>query len=118
MRKLRKYDKEFKLDAISAVTENGESLREVADRLEMPVATLNAWVVESKRKANQTADPFQRREINIERYAEDQEEEEQVHTPKVSNKLMMQELAEIIETLSEERDLLKSALNFYLTARK
>lgn len=48
MRKLRKYDKEFRINAVKHYETSGKSLKVVAENLGVPIATLSGWVKEYK----------------------------------------------------------------------
>jgi transposase-like protein len=48
-RKSRRYDKEFKLNAIKFYTESGRSCRQVGDELGIPIATLVGWIEDYKK---------------------------------------------------------------------
>lgn len=45
----RKYDKEFKLNAIKLYRESGKRCCEIAQNLGIPKSTLYAWVIEYKK---------------------------------------------------------------------
>lgn len=46
MKKQRKYDKEFKLNAVKLYTESGKTCDEVAKNLGIPKSTLYTWALE------------------------------------------------------------------------
>ena len=43
-RKIRAYDKEFKLNAVKLYKERGRSLSQVSEELGIPSATLAGWI--------------------------------------------------------------------------
>jgi transposase-like protein len=49
-RKLRKYDREFKLNAIQLYLESKRPLREISEELGVPGSTLVTWVRTGKRE--------------------------------------------------------------------
>jgi len=48
MRKIRKYDKEFRVSAVKHYQSSGKSVGEVAEALGIPSSTLNGWIKEYK----------------------------------------------------------------------
>ena len=48
MGKQRKYDREFKMNAVRLYHDRGKNLREVAESLGIPAATLCTWVKQNK----------------------------------------------------------------------
>lgn len=48
MQKSRKYDKEFKINAVKLYRESGKQLDEIANNLGIPKSTLYTWVQEYK----------------------------------------------------------------------
>lgn len=48
MRKTRKYDREFRINAVKHYESRGKSLREVGENLGVPIPTLSGWVKEYK----------------------------------------------------------------------
>jgi len=48
MKKSRKYDREFKLNAVKLYRESGKTLEEVSSNLGIPKTTLYTWVEEFK----------------------------------------------------------------------
>lgn len=46
MRNTRKYDKEFRINAVKHLKSSDKGLREVAEGLGIPRSTLNGWVKE------------------------------------------------------------------------
>jgi transposase-like protein len=48
-RKLRFYDKEFKLNAIKLYKESGRSYNEISKELGIPITTLIGWVYSHKK---------------------------------------------------------------------
>lgn len=52
MKNQRKYDREFKLNAVKLYRENGKSLGKLALDLGIPIATLANWVKQFKEQGN------------------------------------------------------------------
>jgi transposase-like protein len=52
MKSARKYDKEFKLNAIKLFQESNKSHKEIADNLGIPSSTLYTWIQEHKVNGN------------------------------------------------------------------
>jgi len=48
MKKVRQYDREFKLNAVKLYRETGKSLAQTASDLGIPIATLGAWIKQYK----------------------------------------------------------------------
>ncbi len=48
MQKSRKYDKEFKINAVKLYRESGKQLDEIANNLGIPKSTLYTWLQEYK----------------------------------------------------------------------
>lgn len=46
MRNTRRYDKEFRINAVKHLKSSDKSLKQVAEGLGVPVSTLNGWVKE------------------------------------------------------------------------
>ena len=46
MRNIRRYDKEFRVNAVKHLKNSDKSLKEVAESLGIPVSTLSGWVKE------------------------------------------------------------------------
>lgn len=46
MRTTRKYDKEFRINAVKHLKSSNKSLKEVADGLGIPITTLGGWAKE------------------------------------------------------------------------
>ena len=55
MSQRKKYSKEFKIDAINLVQEQGYSCSEAAKSLDIPYDHLNRWIRESKKLDNNEA---------------------------------------------------------------
>ena len=55
MSQRKKYSKEFKIDAINLVQEQGYSCSEAAKSLDIPYDLLNRWIRESKKLDNNEA---------------------------------------------------------------
>lgn len=55
MSQRKKYAKEFKIDAINLVQEQGYSCSEAAKSLDIPYDLLNCWIRESKKLDNNEA---------------------------------------------------------------
>lgn len=54
MRTLRKYDKEFRINAVKHYQSSGNSLEAVAESLGIPPATLHGWIREYKDQGDQS----------------------------------------------------------------
>jgi transposase len=96
-RKIRAYDKEFKLNAVKLYKESGRSLSQVSEELGIPSATLAGW---------------------IQAYEKDQGE---AFPGKGYLKPSDAEVAQLRKELAiarEERDILKKALGIFSTLRK
>jgi len=52
MKNQRKYDREFKLNAIKLYQESGKSLSEIAQNLGIPMTTLATWIQQFKENGN------------------------------------------------------------------
>ena len=48
----RKYDREFKMNAVKLHQESGKSVPEIASNLGIPESTLSTWVLKHKRSGN------------------------------------------------------------------
>ena len=48
MNKQRKYDREFKLNAVKLYNESGKGLEAVSNNLGIPITTLAGWVKQSR----------------------------------------------------------------------
>ncbi len=48
MRKTRKYDKEFRINAVKHYENSEKSITEVAKALGIPISTLKGWITEYK----------------------------------------------------------------------
>jgi transposase len=93
----RKYDKEFKINAVNLHQKGGRSLRLISKDLDVPIATLAGWVYSYKKEG------------------------EQAFPGKGNLKPQDNELAELRKELSiarEERDILKKALGIFSSTRK
>lgn len=96
-RKLRKYDKEFKLNAIKLLLESGRSPKQVSSDLGIPTATLVTWAEKHKKDGNEA------------------------FPGKGYLKASDAEVAQLRHELAiarEERDILKKALGIFSSARK
>jgi transposase-like protein len=96
-RKIRNYDKEFKINAIKLYLQSGRSYREIGDELGVPSATLAAWVSAHK------------------------EVGEEAFPGKGHLKASDAEIAQLRKELAitrEERDILKKALGIFSSQRK
>jgi transposase len=49
MRKVRKYDKEFKLNAVNLYLSSGKNYKQISDELGIPIGTLVTWVESHKK---------------------------------------------------------------------
>jgi transposase-like protein len=96
-RKLRTYDKEFKLNAIKLYLESGRSYKQISNELGIPNGTLVTWV-ESKKKKGVEAFPGKG------------------HV-KASDGEMVN-LRKELAIAREERDILKKALGIFSSPRK
>ncbi|NQZ08322.1 MAG: transposase [Algicola sp.] len=67
MNKRKTYTKEFKLDAINLVLEQGYTIADAARQLEIPAPMLSRWINESKQRGEQAF-------VGSGRIASDQEE--------------------------------------------
>lgn len=54
MKKARKYDKEFRINAIKHYESSGKTVKEVAEGLGIPLATLHGWIKEYKAHGEQS----------------------------------------------------------------
>jgi transposase len=54
MRKQRKYDKEFRINAVKHYESIGKSVGEVAEALGIPSSTLHGWIKEYKEHREQS----------------------------------------------------------------
>jgi len=96
-RKVRKYDKEFKRNAISLCLKNDRSYGEIAKDLGVPVSTLASWL-EAYEKEGMRAFPGKG------------------HV-KASDAEVIQ-LRKALAIACEERDILKKALGIFSSLRK
>lgn len=96
-RKFRKYDKEFKINAVNLYLKSGRSYEQVAEELGIPGATLASWV-DKRKKDGEEAFPGKG---NL----------------KPSDAEVMQ-LRKELAIVREERDILKKALGIFSSVRK
>ena len=96
-RKFRKYDKEFKLNAVNLYLNGNRSYDQIAEELGMPGATLASWVEKHKKDG---AEAFPGKG-NL----------------KPSDAEVMQ-LRKELAIVREERDILKKALGIFSSVRK
>lgn len=54
MRNTRRYDKEFRINAVKHLKSSDKGLREVAENLGIPVSTLSGWVKEYEQHGEQS----------------------------------------------------------------
>jgi transposase-like protein len=54
MRNTRRYDKEFRINAVKHLKSSDKGLREVAEGLGIPVSTLSGWVKEYEQHGEQS----------------------------------------------------------------
>lgn len=94
---IRKYDKEFKLNAVNFLRNSNRSIKEIADELGIPAATLAGWDRE-ERKSGKESFPGKG---NI----------------KDSDKELI-ELRKELAIAREERDILKKALGIFSSLKK
>lgn len=96
-RKVRSYDKEFKLNAIKLYLESDRSYRQMGDELGVPEATLANWVCDYKKDG------------------------ENSFPGKGHQKPADEELTQLRKELAiarEERDILKKALGIFSSTKK
>ena len=96
-RKIRKYDKEFKLNAIKLYLESERTYQQISSELGIPNATLVTWVASQKKEGEQ-AFPGKGH----------------IRAPDVEMAQLRKELA----IAREERDILKKALGIFSLPRK
>ena len=96
-RKVRKYDKEFKLNAIKLYLENDRSYQQISNELGIPMGTLVTWL-ESHKKQGIEAFPGKG---NI--------KPSEAETARLKKELAI---------VREERDILKKALGIFSSPRK
>ena len=96
-RKIRKFDKEFKKNAVNLCLKSGRSCGEIAEELGIPRSTLASWVM-SHEKDGKEAFPGKGR-------------------LKASDAEMAQ-LRKELAHVREERDILKKALGIFSSLRK
>ena len=96
-RKVRKYDKEFKLNAIKLYLESGRTSKQISEELGIPTPTLVHWV-ESHKKNGEQAFPGK-------------------GNTKPSDIEVMR-LRKELAIAREERDILKKALGIFSSPRK
>jgi transposase-like protein len=96
-RKLRVYDKEFKLNAVKLYLKGGGTYQQVGERLGVPATTLIGWVYAHK-KAGARAFPGKG---NI--------KESDIEVTQLRKRLLIAE---------EERDILKKALGIFSLRQK
>jgi transposase len=94
---IRKYDKEFKLNAVSLLRSSRRSLKEMADELGIPAATLAGWDKEEKKSGKESFPG-------------------KGHI-KGSDKELL-ELRKELAIAREERDILKKALGIFSSPKK
>ncbi len=96
-RKMRNYDKEFKLNAINLYLHSGRSYQQVSDELGIPAATLAGWVLAHEKEGKEA------------------------FPGKGNLKPTDAEIAQLRKDLAnarEERDILKKALGIFSLQRK
>ena len=96
-RKIRNYDKEFKLNAVKLYLQNKRSFQQIAEEMGIPSATLVGWV--NNYKAEGT-DAFPGKG----------------HVKPSDTELM--QLRKELAIVREERDILKKALGIFSAVRK
>jgi transposase len=96
-RKVRAYDKEFKLNAVNFYLKSGKTYKEVSDELGVPTGTLVTWLKSNKKDG---AESFPGKG-NI--------KESDIEIVQLRKRLCIAE---------EERDILKKALGIFSLARK
>lgn len=96
-RKVRKYDKEFKVNAVKLYLESGRSSKQISEELGIPTPTLVSWIEHHKTNG------------------------EQAFPGKGNIKPSDSEVAQLRKELAiarEERDILKKALGIFSSPRK
>lgn len=96
-RKVRRYDKEFKINAVNLCLTSERSYQEIARDLDIPGSTLNSWI-ESHEKDGKEAFPGKGQ-------------------LKASDKELL-DLRKELAIVREERDILKKALGIFSSQRK
>jgi len=96
-RKIRAYDREFKINAVKLYKGGGRSLRQVSEELGIPQATLTGW---------------------IQAYAIDKEEAFPGKGFVKSSDAEVMQLRKELAIAREERDILKKALGIFSSLRK
>ncbi|CAM4443854.1 MAG: hypothetical protein LEGION0398_MBIBDBAK_01432 [Legionellaceae bacterium] len=96
-RKIRVYDKEFKLNAVKLYLESGQTYKKMSEDLGVPSATLVGWVDEHKKVGS---DAFVGKG----------------HIKPSEVELM--QLRKELAIVKEERDILKKALGIFSSQRK
>jgi transposase len=96
-RKLRKYDKEFKINAVNLYLKGDRSYEQIGDELGIPGATLASWVEKHKKEGGE-AFPGKG------------------HLKPSDAELM--QLRKELAIVREERDILKKALGIFSSVRK
>jgi transposase len=97
VRKIRKYDKEFKINAVKLHKDKGRSLSQVSKELGIPCATLAGWV-QSYERDKEEAFPGQG-------YLKPSDNE-------------IAQLRKELAIAREQRDILKKALGIFSSLRK
>lgn len=54
MRNTRKYDKEFRINAVKHLTSSDKGLREIAEGLGIPASTLRGWMKEYEQQGEKS----------------------------------------------------------------
>lgn len=98
-RKVRTYDKEFKLNAVKLYQTRDRSYKQIADELGIPQATLVGWVNDHE-KAGTDANAFPGKG----------------HVK--PSEMEVAQLRKELAIVKEERDILKKALGIFSSARK
>jgi len=96
-RKLREYDREFKLNAVKLYLENDRTYQQVSDELGIPVGTLVTWLGSHKKEGNQA---FPGKGY--------------IKPSELETATLKKELA----IVREERDILKKALGIFSSTRR
>lgn len=96
-RKIRTYDKEFKLNAVTLFLKSGDSYKQVSEGLGIPHATLVGWVTEHQKNG---AEAFPGKG----------------HLKSSDAEVM--NLRKELAIVREERDILKKALGIFSSPRK
>lgn len=93
MRRRKQYSNEFKYEAVAMVTQQGRSISEVSDSLDVGQTALRRWV-QADNRAGQANNMSQSKAQSAEQQR-------------------ISELEKQVKTLQKERDLLKKSISFF-----